>query len=89
MSNNYMYPTEKFKITLDLEVDVKFVGMWGGFGKEVLSKQYYEMLDNGDFHELLKEKILEDLSGETFDCSDSEPFDRLCFEVTESKGDLT
>ena len=34
-----------------------------------------------------REKILEDLEGESFDCDNPEPFDRLYFEVTESFGD--
>ena len=45
------------------------------------------MLTSGEFAKLLKEKILEDLEGESFDCDNPEPFDRLYFEVTESFGD--
>ena len=55
--------------------------------QDVFQQRYQEMLSNGDFVKLLKEKILEDLEGESFDCCNPEPFDRLYFEVTESKGD--
>ena len=81
MSTRYIYPKQKFKISIDLEVDVKFIGMWDGISKEAFEKRYQEMLANGEFAKLLKEKILEDLEGESFDCNNSEPFDRLYFEV--------
>ena len=85
MSNQYIYPTEKFNIKLDLEIEVKFVGVWDGISVEVINKRYQEMLTNGEFDKLLKEKVLEDLEGESFDCNDPEPFDRLCFVVTDRK----
>ena len=87
MSNQYIYPTEKFNIKLDLEIEVKFVGVWDGISVEVINERYQEMLTNGEFDKLLKEKILEDLEGESFDCDNTEPFDRLYFEVTERFGD--
>lgn len=83
MSNNYIYPNLKVKITLDLEVDVNFVGMWGGTDIVEFHSIYNKMVEDGSFEELLKEKILEDLHYETFDCTNPEPFDRLCFEVKE------
>ena len=83
MSNQYIYPTEKFNVKLDLEIEVKFVGVWDGISVEVISKRYQEMLTNGEFDKILKEKIIEDLEGEPFDCNDPEPFDRLCFVVKE------
>lgn len=86
MSTNYIYPTETFKVSVDLDVKVQFVGMWDGISKEVFERRYQEMLANGEFAKLLKEKILEDLEGESFDCNNPEPFDRLYFEVTESEG---
>lgn len=86
MSTNYIYPEETFKVSVDLDVKVQFIGMWGGISTEVFNKRYQEMLTNGEFTKLLKEKILEDLEGESFDCNNPEPFDRLCFVVTESKG---
>ena len=87
MSTNYIYPTQTFKVSIDLDVKVQFVGMWDGFCAEAFNKFYQEMLTSGEFAKLLKEKILEDLEGESFDCNNSEPFDRLYFEVTESFGD--
>ena len=87
MSYRYIYPTEKFNVKLDLEIDVKFVGVWDGISAEAFNKRYQEMLTSGEFAKLLKEKILEDLEGESFDCNNPEPFDRLYFEVTESFGD--
>lgn len=87
MSTNYIYPTETFKVSVDLDVKVQFIGMWDGISTEVFNKRYREMLTNGEFAKLLKEKILEDLEGESFDCNSPEPFDRLYFEVTESFGD--
>ena len=87
MSTNYIYPTETFKVSIDLDVKVQFVGMWGGISAEAFNKRYQEVLTSGEFVKLLKEKILEDLEGEPFDCNNPEPFDRLCFEVTESFGD--
>ena len=85
MGNKYIYPTETFKVSIDLDVKVKFVGMWDGISAEAFNKRYQEMLTNGEFDKLLKEKILEDLEGESFDCNDPEPFDRLCFVVTDRK----
>ena len=32
MGNKYIYPTEKFNVKLDLEIDVKYVGVWDGMG---------------------------------------------------------
>ena len=89
MGNQYIYPTKKLNIQLNLEVDVKFIGVWSGMGVEFLHNKYKEMLEDGSFINLLKETILSELTGETFDWSDVEPFDRLCFKVTENKlGDL-
>ena len=85
MGNKYIYPTEKLNIQLNLEVDVKFIGVWSGMGDEFLQNKYQEMLEDGSFINLIKETILSDLTGETFDWSNVEPFDRLCFEVTENK----
>ena len=54
-------------------------------------KKYYDEVIIHIEKNLLKEEeaiqILEDLEGRSFDCNNSEPFDRLCFEVTESFGD--
>ena len=86
MSNRYIYPTEKFNVKLDLEIEVKFVGVWEGISAEVFNNCYQEMLINGEFNKLLKEKILEDLEGESFDWEGLETFDRLHFVVKESKG---
>lgn len=88
MSTRYIYPEQRFKISIDLEVDVKSIGMWDGISQDVFNQRYQEMLNNGEFAKLLKEKILEDLEGESFDCCNPEPFDRLYFEVTEFVGDL-
>lgn len=85
MSNRYIYPTEKFNVKLDLEIDVKYVGVWDGMGDEFLQNKYYEMLEDGSFINLIKEAILSDLTRETLDWSNVEPFDILCFEVTENK----
>ena len=87
MSTHYIYPEQKFKVSIDLEIDVKFVGLWDGISQDVFQQRYQETLSNGDFVKLLKDKILEDLEGGSFDCCNPEPFDRLYFEVTESKGD--
>ena len=87
MSTNYIYPTQTFKVSIDLDVKVQFVGMWGGISAEAFNKRYQEIYTSGEFVKLLKEKILEDLEGEPFDCNNPEPFDRLCFEVTESFGE--
>ena len=87
MSTNYIYPTETFKVSIDLDVKVQFVGMWDGMCAESFNKLYQEIYTSGEFVKLLKEKILEDLEGEPFDCNNPEPFDRLCFEVTESFGE--
>ena len=32
MGNKYIYPTEKFNVKLDLEIEVKFIGVWSGLG---------------------------------------------------------
>ena len=85
MSNRYIYPTEKFKVKLDLEIDVKYVGVWDGFDSSFLQNRYNEMVQDGSFVEILKQSIMKDLEGETFDMNIVEPFDRLCFEVTENK----
>ena len=84
MGNKYIYPTEKLNIQLNLEVDVKFVGVWSGMGDEFLQNKYQEMLEDGSFINLIKKTILSDLTTETFDWSNVEPFDRLCFKVTEN-----
>ena len=84
MGNTYIYPTEKLNIRLNLEVDVKFVGVWSGMGDEFLQNKYHEMLEDGSFINLIKETILSKLTGETFDCSDVEPFDRLGFNIVEN-----
>ena len=89
MGNKYIYPTEKFNVKLDLEIDVEFIGVWCGMGDEFLQNKYYEMLEDGSFINLIKETIISDLTRETLDWSNVEPFDRLCFKVTENKlGDL-
>ena len=85
MSNRYIYPTEKFKVKLDLEIEVKFVGVWDGFDSSFLQNRYNEMVQDGSFVEILKQSIMKDLEGETFDWSNVSPFDRLCFKVTENK----
>ena len=85
MGNKYIYPTEKLNIQLNLEVDVKFVGMWSGMSDEFIQNKYQEMLEDGSFINLIKETILSDLTRETLDWCNVEPFDRLCFKVTENK----
>ena len=85
MSSQYIYPTEKFNVKLDLEIDVKYVGVWDGFDSSFLQNRYNEMVQDGSFVEILKQSIMKDLEGETFDMNIVEPFDRLCFEVTENK----
>ena len=85
MGNKYIYPTEKLNIQLNLEVDVKFIGVWSGMGGEFLQNKYQEMLEDGSFINLIKETILSDLTGETFDWSNVEPFDRLGFNIVENK----
>ena len=85
MSNRYIYPTEKFKVKLDLEVEVEYVGVWDGFDSSFLQNRYNEMVQDGSFVEILKQTIMKELEGETFDWSNVEPFDRLCFKVTENK----
>ena len=85
MSNRYIYPTEKFKVKLDLEIDVKYLGVWDGFDSSFLQNRYNEMVQDGSFVEILKQTIMKELEGETFDWSNVEPFDRLCFKVTENK----
>ena len=82
MSNNYLYPKDTFKVNLELEVSLDFVGMWDGVGKSLLETRYKEMLEGGSLTTLLKKYILEDLvNGEAFDISNPEPFDRLCFTI--------
>lgn len=66
MGNKYIYPTEKLNIQLNLEVDVKFIGVWSGVGSEFLHNKYQEMLEDGSFINLIKETILSKLTGETF-----------------------
>ena len=83
MSNNYIYPNDKFKINLDLEVSIDFVGMWGGVSKDFLETRYNEMLESGELESLLKEHILLSLHYKTFDVNNPEPFDRLSFETKE------
>ena len=85
MGNKYIYPTEKFKVKLDLEVEVEYVGVWDGFDSSFLQNRYNEMVQDGSFVEILKQTIMKELEGETFDWSNVEPFDRLCFKVTENK----
>ena len=85
MSNRYIYPTEKFKVKLDLEIDVKYVGVWDGFDSSFLQNRYNEMVQDVSFVEILKQRIMKDLEGEIFDMNCVEPFDRLCFKVTENK----
>ena len=85
MSNRYICPTEKFKVKLDLEVEVEYVGVWDGFDSSFLQNRYNEMVQDGSFVEILKQSIMKELEGETFDWSNVEPFDRLCFKVTENK----
>lgn len=85
MSSQYIYPTEKFKVKLDLEIDVKYVGVWDGFDSSFLQNRYNEMVQDGSFVEILKQSIMKGLEGETFDMNIVEPFDRLCFVVTENK----
>lgn len=85
MSNRYIYPAEKFNVKLDLEIDVKFVGVWDGLDSSFLQNRYNEMVQDGSFVEILKQSIMKELEGETFDMNIVEPFDRLCFEVTENK----
>ena len=85
MGNKYIYPKEKFNVKLDLEVEVKFVGVWDGFDSSFLQNRYNEMVQDGSFVEILKQSIMKDLEGETFDMNCVEPFDRLCFAVTENK----
>ena len=85
MSNRYICPTEKFKVKLDLEVEVEYVGVWDGFDSSFLQNRYNEMVQDGSFVEILKQTIMKELEGETFDWSNVEPFDRLCFKVTENK----
>ena len=87
MSSQYIYPTEKFNVKLDLEIDVKYVGVWDEMGISFLQNRYNEMVQDGSFVEILKQSIMKDLEGETFDIHIVEPFDRLCFVVTESFGD--
>ena len=89
MGNRYIYPTEKFNVKLDLEIEVKSVGIWDGMDSSFLQNRYNEMVQDGSFVEILKQLIMKDLECETLDWSNVEPFDRLCFKVTENKlGDL-
>ncbi|MEG2273457.1 MAG: hypothetical protein RSC05_14400 [Acinetobacter sp.] len=89
MSNCYIYPTNKFKITLDLEVSVDHVSVWKGIGVEVLQQLYDEGVKDGSLIKLIKETIISDLTnGEAFDMTGCEPFDRLCFSLKETKGDI-
>ena len=83
MSNNYIYPDDKFKIQLDLEVSVNFVGMWKGVSKDLLETRYKEMLESGELESLLKDHILLELHCKEFDINDPALFDRLSFETKE------
>ena len=85
MGYKYIYPTEKFNVKLDLEIDVKCVGVWDGLDSSFLQNRYNEMVQDGSFVEILKQSVMKDLECETFDMNIVEPFDRLCFEVTENK----
>ena len=85
MGNRYIYPTEKFNVKLDLEIEVEFVGIWDGMDSSFLQNRYNEMVQDGSFVEILKQHIMKDLECETLDWSNVEPFDRLCFKVTENK----
>ena len=85
MSYRYICPTEKFNVKLDLEIDVKYVGVWDGFDSSFLQNLYVEMVQDGSFVETLKQRIMKDLECETFDMKCVGSFDRLCFEVTENK----
>ena len=85
MGNKYIYPKEKFNVKLDLEVEVEYLGVWEGFDRSFLQNRYNEMVQDGSFVEILKQSIMKELEGETFDWSNVEPFDRLCFKVTENK----
>ena len=85
MSYRYIYPTEKFNVKLDLEIDVKYLGVWDGFDSSFLQNRYNEMVQDVSFVEILKQRIMKDLEGEIFDMNCVEPFDRLCFKVTENK----
>ena len=82
MGNRYIYPTEKFNVKLDLEIEVKFVGIWDGMDSSFLQNRYNEMVQDGSFVEILKQHIMKDLECVTFDMNCVESFDRLCFEVT-------
>ena len=85
MGNKHIYPTEKFNVKLDLEIDVKYLGVWDGFDSSFLQNRYNEMVQDASFVEILKQRIMKDLEGEIFDMNCVEPFDRLCFKVTENK----
>ena len=85
MGNKHIYPTEKFNVKLDLEVEVEYVGVWDGFDSSFLQNRYNEMVQDGSFVEILKQSIMKDLEGSTTSISNVSPFDRLCFEVTENK----
>lgn len=83
MSNKYIYPKDKFKISLDLEVEVNFAGAWGGLDKDWLEQRYKDMLDSGELEVMLKDFILGELQYKTIEPNNPEPFDRLCFEIKE------
>ena len=83
MSNRYIYPTEKFNVKLDLEVEVEYLGVWDGFDSSFLQNRYNEMVQDGSFVEILKQTIMKELEGETFDWSNVEPFDRLGFNIVD------
>ena len=81
----YIYPTEKFNVKLDLEIEVKFVGVRDGFDSSFLQNRYNETVQDGSFVEILKQSIMKALEGETYDWNNVKPFDSLCFKVTENK----
>ena len=85
MSNRYIYPTEKFKVKLDLEIDVKYVGVWDGFDSSFLQNRYDEMKQDESFTQLLKDVVLGELTRRTYTNSDVHPFDVICFDVEENK----
>lgn len=89
MSNRYIYPNDKIRISLELEIDVKFVGVWDGIQQDFLERKYQSELQNGELTGMIKDEILHRLSYRQFDIDkDIEPFDRLCFEVNEFKGEV-
>ena len=45
MSTRYIYPEHKFKISIDLEVDVNFIRMWDGISKKTFDCYNLEPFD--------------------------------------------